>query len=106
MIESNNNLQNARQRAQLHATLRLVIALLFLAVMFCSVSGLEGNDYDLQTGLNAFLFCFLPTVSILLLLPVLIRGSLGEKILAAVVLLPAAWFAFMGWAAVISGLTR
>ncbi|MGH7953843.1 MAG: hypothetical protein ACREFE_18250, partial [Limisphaerales bacterium] len=57
-----------------------------------------------QTGLNAFLLALLPTVSVLLLIPVLIRGTLGEKIIAAVLLLPAAWFGFMGWAIVIGGL--
>ena len=88
----------------LHAALRIVISVLLQAVMFYSVSGVEGNDYDFQTGLNAFLFALLPTVSILILLPVLIRGTLAEKIFAVVLALPAAWFAFMGWAAVIGRL--
>jgi hypothetical protein len=105
MTEKNDNLRDTRRRAPLHAALRLVISVLLQAVTFYSVSGVEGNDYDFRTGLNNFLFALLPTISILVLVPVLMRGTLGEKILAAVLVVPAAWFAFMGWAAVIGGLS-
>jgi hypothetical protein len=104
MTENNANLKNVSRRAPLRAVLRVVIAVLLQVIMFCFVSGVEGNDHDFQTGLNGFLFALLPSVSILLLIPVLIRGKLGEKIIAVVLLLPAAWFAFMAWAAVIGGL--
>ena len=104
MTEKNDNLQNASPRSPLHAVLRVVIAVLLQVAMFCFVSGVEGNDYDFRTGLNGFLSALLPAGSILLLIPVLIRGTLGEKIIAGVLLLPAAWFGFMGWAAVIGGL--
>jgi hypothetical protein len=104
MSEKNDNLQNTSRRSSLHAALRVVIAVFLQVMMFCFVSGVEGNDYDFRTGLNGLLFALLPTVSILLLIPVLIRGTLGEKIIAVLLLLPAAWFGFMGWAAVVSRL--
>lgn len=104
MTGNNNNPQNTSRKAPLHATLRVVIAVFLQAVMFRVVSGVEAKDYDFQTGLNSFLSALLPTVSILLLIPILFRGTLGEKIIVAVLLLPAAWFGFMGWAAIISRL--
>jgi hypothetical protein len=104
MTENNANLQSASRRAPLRATLRVVVAMLLQVMMFSFVSGVEGNDHDFQTGLNSFLFALLPSVSILLLIPVLMRGTLGEKVIAVVLLLPAAWFAFMAWTAVIGGL--
>jgi hypothetical protein len=105
MTENNANLLNAPRRSPLRAALRVVIAVLLQVVMFCLVSGVAGNDFDFQTGLNGFLFALLPSVSILLLIPVIIRGTPGEKIIAVVLLLPAAWFAFTAWAAVIGGLS-
>ena len=104
MTEKNNKLQNTRRNAPLHAALRIIISILLQAMMFYSISGVEGNDYDFNAGLNAFLFALLPAVSIVILLPVLIRGTPAEKIFAGVLALPAAWFAFMGWAAVIGRL--
>jgi|GEM_PF-5906012 len=104
MTEKNDNQQNAPRRSSRHAALRIVIAVFLQAMMFYFVSGVEGNDYDFQTGLNDFLFALLPTASALLLIPILIRGTLGEKVIAAALLLPAAWFGFMGWASVIGGL--
>jgi len=66
----------------------------------------KSDVFALQhSALNDFLFALLPTVSILVLIPVLWRGTPGEKIFSAALVLPAAWFAFMGWAAVISGLS-
>ena len=97
MIKNNANLQKASQKSPLRAALRVIIAVLLQVVMFCFVSGVEGNDHDFKTGLNSFLFALLPSVSILLLIPILFRGALGEKIIAVVLLLPAAWFAFMAW---------
>ena len=104
MIGKNDNLQNARRRAPLHATLRFVIALLLQAGMFGyfgGVSAMGTTGYDFKDGLSDFLWAFLPAVAILFLFPVLIRGSLGEKIIAAIFLLPAAWFGFAGWQKVI-----
>ncbi|MGH7950293.1 MAG: hypothetical protein ACREFE_00005 [Limisphaerales bacterium] len=95
MTEKNDNLQNTRRRVTLHAALRVAVAILLQAGMFRFVNGMG------ETGLNNFLIAFLPTVSILVLIPVLIRGSLGERTIAVVLLLPAAWFGFMGWQNVI-----
>jgi hypothetical protein len=96
-----DNLQTKR-RTPLRAGLRLFTAILLLAGMFgYGASAVETTGYDFQDGLNDFLLAFLPAISILLLIPVVIRGSFGEKIIAAVFLLPAAWFGFVGWQNVI-----
>ncbi len=48
-----------------------------------------------------FLFVFLPTAAILFLLPVIIRGSRLQKILAMILSLLPAWFAFQGWSEIV-----
>ena len=82
MIEKNDNLQNARRRAPLHASLRFVIALILQSGMvyyFTHGGALGANDYDFHTGLNQFLLAGIPTVTVLFLLPVIIRGSFSAK---------------------------
>ena len=104
MTKNSSNLENPPRRAPLRGSLRVVIAVLLQVMMFCFVSGVEGNDHDFKTGLNGFLLALFPSVSILLLIPILIRGAHGEKIIAVVLTFPAVWFAFIAWSAIIGRL--
>lgn len=108
MIEKNDNLQNARRRAPLHASLRFVIALILQSGMvyyFTHGGALGANDYDVHTGLNQFLLAGIPTITVLFLLPVIIRGSFLQRLIAIILSICPAWIGFYGWAAIIGGLT-
>ena len=64
------------------------------------------NDYDFHTGLNQFLRACVPTVTVLFLLPVIIRGSFSQRLIAIILSICPAWIGFYGWAAVVGGLFR
>ncbi len=109
MIEKSNNLQNARRRAPLHTPLRFAIALVLQSGMiyyFTHRGALGANDYDFHTGLNKFLLACIPTVTVLFLLPVIIRGSFSQRLIAIILSICPAWIGFYGWTAVIGGLTE
>ncbi|HEY5296741.1 MAG TPA: hypothetical protein VIK59_02340 [Verrucomicrobiae bacterium] len=90
-------------RKSLHGPLRIIVVLLLYVAFFSPIiSPREGNSYGFKTALNGFLMVFIPTVAIVILIPVLIRGTLGEKIVAVILLLPPAWFVFWMWYGVVS----
>ncbi|HEY1717722.1 MAG TPA: hypothetical protein VGH42_05425 [Verrucomicrobiae bacterium] len=64
--------------------------------------GAMGGDDAANDKLKEFLFVLVPTITILFLLPVMIRGPLSQKLIAIVLSLFPAWMAFSGWVAVIS----
>jgi hypothetical protein len=97
---SNSDSQSSR-RTSLHAPARFIVALALQLVLFAQ-SGLEANSYDFNTMLNEFLFAFIPTVSMLVLIPVIIRGSGSQKIVAIILSLFPAWIAFLGWEEIIN----
>ena len=64
--------------------------------------GIGGQFSDMA---KEFLFVFIPTAAVLVLLPVLVRGSRQQKILAIILALLPAWFAFQSWSGIIVGRT-
>lgn len=76
-------------------------ALQFGFIYWFTHRGALGGANMVEDALNEFLFVFLPTVSIVILIPVLVRGSSSQKILASILLLFPAWFAITGWWAII-----
>src|SRR5580692_4098879 len=102
--------QNPRRQLSLHATARLVVGF-FLEVLMVFVGLIPTWDYGVYDKTKfwyaannffaEFLMVFLPTITILFLLPVIIRGSGPQKILAIILSLLPAWLAFNGWQNVI-----
>ncbi|MGH7976166.1 MAG: hypothetical protein ACREC8_05845 [Limisphaerales bacterium] len=89
-------------KKSIHAALRIVIALSFLVIFFSPLlSPLGDTGYSFRDGLNAFLFAFIPTVPIVFLIPVVIRGTIAERIVAAIILLPSGALALLGWVDII-----
>jgi hypothetical protein len=95
----------------LRATLRLVVGggLELLMLFVGSLPVWDYGVYDKTKFWNSasnfiqeFAAVFLPTIVILFLLPVIIRGSRPQKILAIVFSLLPAWLAITGWIEIIS----
>lgn len=107
MMEKDNNLQNEKRRTTLHATLRFLIAIVLQSgtfYYFTHGGAVGANDYDGRTGLNEFLLACIPTFTVLLLLPVIIRGLFSQRLIAIILSACPVWMGFYGWAAVIGRL--
>ena len=63
--------------------------------------GALGVGGQFSDAVKKFLFVFIPTATILFLLPVMIRGSRQQKILAVILSLLPAWLAFEGWSGIV-----
>ena len=108
MTGKNDNLQKVQRSATLHATLRFFIAIILQSgtfYYFIDGGALEANDYDFRTGFNEFLLACIPTVTILILLPVIIRGSFSQKLVAITLSVCPAWMGFHGWETVVRRLS-
>ena len=82
------------------------MALLLLVIYFSPLmSLLEGTGYGFYDGLNEFLFAFIPTVAVVILIPAIVRGTVAEKIVAIIFLLPSIFFAFVGWTEIVGDFT-
>lgn len=92
-MEISNDIKNSQQPD--YRTRVLLVALLypisFLLLLFIPDTG------ETSETLIELLMTVIPSVIIVLLIPVVIRGSAAQKIMAAVLLLPAVWFGFLGW---------
>lgn len=108
MIDKDGHLQNARRRASLHAPLRFLVALILQlwTAYYFTHKGALGVDGQSSDTLKEFLLIFVPTVTILILLPVIIRGSFSQRLIAVALSICPAWVAFYGWTAVIGGLLK
>src|SRR5882672_9711227 len=58
--------------------------------------------YAAQNFCKEFLVIFLPTITMLFLLPVIIRGSPAQKIAAIILSLLPVWIAIPGWLEIIA----
>jgi hypothetical protein len=108
MTDKSDNTPNPRRRTTLHASVRFVVALILQLWMmyYFTHAGAVGGVDTASDKLKEFLFVFVPTITILFLLPVIIRGSFSLKFIAIVLSLFPAWMAFNGWTAVIDRLFR
>lgn len=99
----NNDAQNTR-RSSLHAPVRLVIAVILELgfAFYFSHEGALGIGLGFSDTAKKLLFIFVPTITILLLLPVIIRGSRFQKIAAIILSLFPAWMVYFGWKEMIS----
>ena len=61
------------------------------------------GHYGFMAFMEEFLFAFLPTLAVLVLLPVIICGSPGQKIMAVILGLFPAFFGILGWGQIIAG---
>ena len=102
MAEESDYIQNPRPRRPLHAFVRFIAALILQLWMmyYFTHEGALGSDNTAHDTLKVFLFVFVPTIAILFLFPVIIRGSLSQKLIAIVLSLFPAWMTFSGWMAV------
>jgi hypothetical protein len=108
MTEKGDHLQNARRRAPLHVSLRFLVALIlqsWLAYYFTH-EGALGTGLQSSDALKKVLLVFIPTITILFLLPVIIRGSFSQRLIAIILSICPAWIGFYGWAVVIGGLLK
>jgi hypothetical protein len=96
-------MQNLLQQKSLHVPVRFcasgVLQLWFM--YYFTHGGAMGIGGQFSDTAKEFLFVFLPTAAILFLLPVIIRGSRLQKILAMILSLLPAWFAFQGWSEIV-----
>jgi hypothetical protein len=99
MTKESNDIKNAQLGRRLHAPMRFVVAgaLQLWLIYYFTHGGALGIGWEFSDALKEFLFVFTPTVSIVFLIPVIIRGSFAQKIMAAILLLPAAWLGCAGW---------
>jgi hypothetical protein len=79
---------------------RILVAALLYPVALLLLGFFPDMDENRETTI-AFLTAFLSSIIILVLIPVVIRGSFAQKIIAIILLLPAAWIGFNGWQDVI-----
>lgn len=95
---------------RLRPRVRLVVSgfLEILTLVVCAIPTWDYGVYDRTKFWYAFsnffvefAVAFLPTVAILFLFPILRWGSHSQKFSAAILLMPAAWFGFMGWEGVV-----
>jgi hypothetical protein len=97
--DTNGDAQNSR-RPSLHAPIRFIVAIIlqlgFVVYFTIGVGGL-GTGLGFSDTAKTFLFIFVPTITILFLLPVIIRGSRTQKIVAIILSLFPAWMAYFGW---------
>jgi hypothetical protein len=101
---TNSDAQNS-QRTSLHALARFIVAIILqlgFIVYFTIGGGGLGTGLGFSDTAKTFLFIFIPTITILFLLPVIIRGSRSQKIVAVILLLFPAWIAFLGWKEIIN----
>ena len=70
-------------------------------IYYFTHGGAVGIGGQFSDTAKEFLFVFVPTVIILFLLPAIIWGSRRQKILAIVLSLLPAWFAFQGWSGIV-----
>jgi hypothetical protein len=96
---TNGDAQNS-QRPSLHAPIRFIVALILqlgFLVYFTIGGGALGTGQGFSDTAKTFLFIFIPTITILFLLPVIIRGSYSQKIVAIILSLFPAWMVYFGW---------
>jgi hypothetical protein len=96
-------MSNISQRKRLYVPARFFAsgALQLWFIYYFTHGGAVGIGGEFSDAVKEFLFVFVPTAAVLFLLPVIVRGSRGQKILALILSLLPAWFAFQGWSAVI-----
>ena len=94
----NGDARNLR-RTSLHAPIRFIVAIILelgFAIYFTHAGAL-GTGLGFSDTAKKFLFIFVPTITILFLLPVIIRGSRSQKIVAIILSLFPAWMAYFSW---------
>lgn len=95
----NGDAKNSR-RASFHTAVRFVVAVILqlgFVVYFTIGGGGLGIGLGFSDTAKTFLFIFIPTITILFLLPVIIRGSCSQKIVAVILSLFPAWMVYFGW---------
>jgi hypothetical protein len=100
----NGDAKNCR-RTSLHTPVRFIVAIILqlgLVVYFTIGGGGLGTGLGFSDTTKTFLFFFIPTITILFLLPVMVRGSRSQKIVAVILSLFPAWMIYFGWKGMIS----
>jgi len=95
----NSDAQNSR-RTPLRAPIRLIVAIILelgFAFYFTIGGGALGAGLGIGDTVKDFLFIFVPIITILFLLPVIICGSRSQKIVAIILSLFPAWMVYFGW---------
>jgi hypothetical protein len=108
MTKKSDDIRTLRRNKQLYASIRFVVAIilqLWIIYYFTHAGALGGADAVNDT-LKEFLFIFIPTITILFLLPLVIRGSFSQKIISIILLIFPVWIAFYGWMTVIAELFK
>lgn len=105
MTKKSDDIERPGRGKPLHAFARFVVALILQLwmVYYFTHRGAMGGADAASDKLKEFLYIFVPTVAILFLLPVIIRGSHSQKFIAVVLSLFPAWMAFHGWMSFFSG---
>ena len=92
-------MQNSPQRKPLNVPARFVVSGALQVLLLYPPLAQDG--YGFRVFLNEFLAVFAPTVAVLLLIPVIYRGSMSQKVLAAILSLFPTWVAVLSWWATI-----
>lgn len=83
-----------------HIVRILFVVLLFPVLFFLGMGPVATEGDEMR---QTFFMTAIPSIIIVFLIPVIIRGSPGQKIVALILLFPAAGFGFMGWAGIVGG---
>jgi hypothetical protein len=96
-------MQNLSQQKPLHVAARFFASgtLQLWFMYYFTHGGAVGIGGQFSDTAKEFLFVFLPTIAILFLVPVIIWGSRLQKILAVILSLSPAWFAFQSWSEIV-----
>jgi hypothetical protein len=97
-MKTNDEIKKNRPQPFYYA--RILVAVLLYPLLFFLSSFFPDMNENNET-ITLFLMTAIPSIIIVFLIPITIRGSHEQKIIAAILLLPAAWWGFAGWQNVI-----
>jgi uncharacterized membrane protein YjjP (DUF1212 family) len=95
VIEMENNETDKRTHKTHHYTRMFCIVMLYPISLF--VIGLIPDTGEKNEALSALLMAIFSSLIVILLIPVIFRGSIAEKTVAIIISLPALWFGYFGW---------
>lgn len=103
MTKKSGDIENPQPGRPLHVPVRLIAAgaLQLWFVYYFTCEGAVGIGGQFSDTAKEFLFVLVPTITVLFLLPVIIRGSRLQKILAIILSLLPAWLTFQGWSKIV-----
>jgi uncharacterized membrane protein YjjP (DUF1212 family) len=90
-----NNETNKGTHKAHYYTRMFCIVMLYPISLF--VIGLIPDVDEKSETLTALLMAIFQTLIVILLVPVIFRGSIAEKTVAIIISLPALWFGYFGW---------